>query len=149
MRGGSNAARWHIVDSETGHQSVRARALLERLARLDIDDMTEREARDILGVARETYVKLRDGLTEGMRPSSFTKMEKALDAYVEKHDLHHLDKPPAPTPLPAPSSAETFEMTVKIGALDVQATVKARPEDADLARQQLELWFADMMRGRD
>jgi transcriptional regulator with XRE-family HTH domain len=123
-----------------GEPTPRGKALLDRLARLKISDMSDRELEKVLGINRATWSRIETGLN--VRPSSFRKAEESLDAFVEEHGLEGDDALPA-VPEPAP---EIFELTVSVGALDLNVTAKGRPEDADLVREQVARIVMDLMR---
>lgn len=142
MTDASNAARLRIMNTPAHEPTPREQALLARIRRHNIADLSQRDAKKVLGVARETWVRLLNG--EKMRPSSLTKMEQGLDKYVAEHGLEDGDQSSVSTI--EPQEPEVFQLTISIGALDLKVTASGRPQDADIIREQVERAVVDLMR---
>lgn len=138
----SNAARLRIMNTPSHEPTPRERALLARIHKHGIADMSEREAARVLNVDRATYGRLEDGLKMNM--PSLAKMEKGLDDYVAEHGLEEGDQPSVSTI--EPQEPEVFQLTISIGALDLKVTASGRPQDADIIREQVERAVVDLMR---
>lgn len=141
MRSTSGGAELALVEKDQ-RDEPRRKALVERVDRLQLGEMTEEEVRKILTIDPATWDKIQEGVY--VRPSSYTKAHKGIDAYVEEHGLQHLDSP-GPG---APASTAIFEFTAAIDdeRARVRFTAKGRPEDADLIREQVTKAVLEAMR---
>jgi len=132
-----------VAVTESDEKIARGKRLAERRAALPMNQMQiAKTIKEMAGpgdttLARETIVRLEKGegsddyyryyetwlsrledLREGLSPEDRSDLEEA--SAVESR-----------------GSRNPFTMTVRIGALDWQATVSGEPEDADLIREQM------------
>lgn len=140
-----NAARLTAVDN-TGsddeiQQPERARVFMERLRKLGMHEMPRREGAKTLGISEPAWWNLRTG--QGVYASTIAKAEAGLEAWLDEHGRDIEGEASGDEP------GETFELSVRIGAIDVAVTAKGRPEDADMVREQVRQLVIDLMAQKD
>jgi len=130
-----NAAGLRPVNTDDGtppELSERARRLIARVKRHGIDDMSERELAEVLGIDRKTW----DNILAGRgRASSLQKAEAGLERWVAEHGAEDEE-----------SAGIPFTLTVNVGALNLEVTGSGAREDADMIREQVTKMVADWMR---
>jgi len=131
--------------TESDEKIARGKRLAERRAALPMSQlrlaeyMQEQAAPGEATISRRTILKAEQGIgsddTFGFYEAWLAKLEKVREGLTpqERSDLEEEEA------VAVEESREhiPFTMTVRIGALDWQATVSGEPEDADLIREQM------------
>lgn len=134
MRTAPTGARLRLMDNGTGVPTPRGQRLIDRLARLGISEMSERELSKVLRIARETWDSIQQG---NARPSSYEKAEDGLAAYIEEHGLEGEDEPKDEASTGDVHPADFMELELTVDAVGLHIIGKGSPANMDEVRRQI------------